>query len=76
MILPASLQTLVLSEPQKGVVQVLLNRPDRLNAIDDLMCSELHNVIAWADTAGGTLGELRVLVLRGSGRAFCSGGDM
>ena len=76
MILPGPLQTLVVAELQPGVVQVLLNRPDRLNAIDEVMCAELQTVFAWADTSGGEAGEVRVLVLRGAGRGFCSGGDL
>ncbi|RIK03790.1 MAG: hypothetical protein DCC48_15380 [Acidobacteria bacterium] len=54
-----------------GVGVVTLNRPDRLNAItwelaDDLV--ELFRDLRHRD-------EVRVIVLTGAGRGFCSGGD-
>ena len=54
------------------VGRVTLNRPDRLNAIDGAMPSELEAAIEEADADP----EVRVVVLSGSGRAFCSGYDL
>lgn len=56
-----------------GAVGILtLDRPDRLNAMSDAMWDALlaHiNAIAVDD-------EVRAVVLKGEGRAFCSGGDV
>jgi 2-(1,2-epoxy-1,2-dihydrophenyl)acetyl-CoA isomerase len=61
----------LLFEIEEGVGIVTLNRPKRLNAITwDLATDlvELFRDIRQRD-------EVRVLVLTGAGRAFCSGGD-
>lgn len=51
---------------------ITLNRPDKLNAFTTEM---LHS---WADalTECATNDDVRVIVLTGSGRGFCSGGDI
>ncbi len=61
-----------LVERAGGIVTLTMNRPDRLNAIDWDMGTALLDIIAelaWDD-------EVRVIVLKGAGRAFCSGDDM
>jgi enoyl-CoA hydratase/carnithine racemase len=61
----------VVCRVEAGVADVRLNRPAKLNALDDLMFAELIEV-------GERLRhdpELRVIVLSGEGRAFCSGLD-
>jgi enoyl-CoA hydratase len=65
-------RTLVLETPSAGVVVLQLNRPERLNAIDEVMVGELQETCAAlsADT------ETKVVVLTGSGRGFCSGIDV
>ncbi len=53
---------------RKGEVEwVTLNRPDRMNAYDAEMAQELITAIENASDAG-------VIVLTGTGRAFCAGG--
>ena len=51
---------------------VTLNRPDRLNAIDDRMWDELIEVFESAPDDP----EVRVVVVTGAGGAFCSGADL
>lgn len=54
------------------VAWVTLNRPSSLNAINDQMATDLvERVVPLADT-----NEVRVVVVRGSGRAFCAGADV
>lgn len=53
------------------VVWLTLNRPERLNAMNDRMLSELDSAL---DSLRGT--QNRVVVIRGAGRAFCAGYDV
>ena len=54
------------------VLHVTLNRPQVRNAMSLRMVRELRAVLAQAEMDGST----RVLVLRGAGGHFCSGGDI
>ncbi|MFB9835477.1 crotonase/enoyl-CoA hydratase family protein [Actinoallomurus acaciae] len=49
-----------------------LNRPDRLNAIDDELARALPRAVERADEDP----DVRVIIVRGAGRAFCSGYDL
>lgn len=62
----------MLEEPHTGVVLLRLNRPERLNAIDEVMLGEMRQTYAGlaADTS------VNVVVITGTGRGFCSGIDM
>ncbi|MCB9526008.1 MAG: enoyl-CoA hydratase family protein [Myxococcales bacterium] len=51
---------------------ITLNRPDRLNALTFASYEELRDFFAWLDGND----RVRAVVLTGSGRAFCSGGDV
>ena len=55
-----------------GVVTIILNRPDRLNALTFDVYDELRNIFRMLDTEPA----VRVIVITGTGRAFCSGGDV
>ena len=58
---------------KNGAVAVLtLDRPDRLNAMSDAMWDALYEHI----TGIAADDEVRAVVLKGEGRAFCSGGDV
>jgi enoyl-CoA hydratase/carnithine racemase len=65
-------QTLSVQTPHAGVAVLQLNRPERLNAINQLMVGELKQTLAAlaADTS------VNAVVLTGAGRGFCSGIDM
>lgn len=54
------------------VLQVTLNRPDKLNAVDEEMHGELACV--FSDVANDP--DSDVIVLTGAGRAFSAGGDI
>ncbi len=53
------------------IATVVLNAPDRLNALDETGLRELGAAYDRAQSAG-----VRALVLRGEGRAFCAGRDI
>ena len=50
-----------------------LQRPDRLNALNREMGLELHAVL---DQLAGEFPEIRVVIITGAGRGFCSGADV
>ena len=60
------------SEPLPGVALLTLTRPERLNAMDFQLVSELHGHLDDLATDLAT----RVVVLTGAGRAFCAGLDL
>ncbi len=55
-----------------GVATVTFNRPDKLNALTFEAYSDLRDLLHELPHRGDT----RVLLIRGEGRAFCSGGDV
>jgi enoyl-CoA hydratase/carnithine racemase len=61
----------VLYAARDGVATITLNRPRVLNALDRALSAALADA---ADAAGGDDG-VWVVVVRGAGRAFCSGMD-
>ena len=55
-----------------GIATITLNRPDRLNALTFAVYDELrHTFRALSDEPG-----VRVVIITGAGKAFCSGGDV
>ena len=58
-----------------GVAEVVLNAPDKLNALDPAALAELSDAYADGERMARA-GEIRALVLRGEGRAFCAGRDI
>ncbi|AZG46614.1 enoyl-CoA hydratase/isomerase family protein [Gordonia insulae] len=65
-------ETLLAEEVKPGIVVVTLNRPDRYNAMTNLMFVELEQ-LAWGLE---TEDDCRVVILTGAGKAFCSGYDL
>jgi enoyl-CoA hydratase len=59
-------------EVRDAKAYLTLNRPDRLNAIDDAMPGEIRAAVEEANADGG----VRVIVVQGAGRAFCAGYDL
>lgn len=65
-------ETLSVQTPRAGVVVLQLNRPERLNAINEVMVGELRQTVA----ALGADTSVNAVVVTGAGRGFCSGIDM
>jgi len=61
----------LLYETDEAVARITLNRPERLNTILPPMPSELEDAVHRAIGEA----EIKVIVLRGAGRAFCAGFD-
>jgi enoyl-CoA hydratase/carnithine racemase len=68
-----------MSEPSSLIVEqrsdalyIMLNRPERRNAMNDAMVAQLDAVLDRLEAAG----DIRVMVLRGAGGNFCSGMDL
>lgn len=61
-----------LYEQRNGIGWIRLNRPERLNALTFESYRELTDTFA----ALRSIDEVRSVVITGSGRAFCSGGDV
>jgi enoyl-CoA hydratase/carnithine racemase len=59
-------------EHADGVATLTLNRPDKLNALTFEGYADLRDLLAELPHRGDT----KVLVLRGEGAGFCSGGDV
>lgn len=58
-----------------GVAEIVLNAPEKLNALDPAGIAELSDAYAEAERMSQA-GDVRALVLRGEGRAFCAGRDI
>ena len=58
--------------PERWGVRLRLDRPEKLNALDGAL---VHALVAALDAAEQDP-EVRVIVLEGAGRAFCSGYDL
>lgn len=57
---------------EDGIVQVVLDRPERLNALDAASFASLHALCARLDADDA----VRAVVLTGAGRGFCAGLDL
>ena len=55
-----------------GVARLLLNRPEKRNALDDAMVAALHAAIDDAERDP----DVRVIAIAGAGSDFCAGADL
>jgi enoyl-CoA hydratase len=68
----ADYEHLRFARPEPGVLQITIDRPDRMNATNERLHRELSTV--WRDVAEDE--ETRVALITGAGRAFSAGGDL
>ena len=62
----------VIVSVEDGIGTIILNRPDKLNSFANQMRQEM--VAAVAELAGND--AVRVIVITGAGRGFCTGADV
>lgn len=69
---PAPAGPVLLETKHDGIATLVMNRPDRLNALNNELATALN------DALGSIAGDesVRVVVITGAGRAFCAGGDL
>lgn len=65
-------ETLLVDHPIPGVARLMLNRPDRYNAMTRTMFRELEEIAFALDEEH----DLRVVIISGQGKAFCAGFDL
>ena len=62
----------LITSVQHGVLTLSLNRPEKLNAIDNDLSRDLLSALTMASSDP----SVRVVVVNGNGRAFCAGRDV
>ena len=62
----------VLVDVEGPVATITLNRPEKLNALSEGLRSDLHSALAELNPGD----SVRVIRIRGAGRAFCAGYDI
>ena len=62
----------LLYEVKDGIATLTLNRPGRLNALGGTLRQDLFDAV----TRAGADPDVRVMVVTGAGKGFCSGGDV
>jgi 2-(1,2-epoxy-1,2-dihydrophenyl)acetyl-CoA isomerase len=69
---PAQVGPVLLEAKHEGIATLVLNRPERLNALNNELAAALNDAL-------GRIAEddaVHVVVITGAGRAFCAGGDL
>ncbi len=62
----------ILIEKKEGIEVLTLNRPDRMNSLNEKLAAEIVQELQEANRDD----EIRVLVLTGAGKGFCAGADV
>ncbi|MEJ0045302.1 MAG: crotonase/enoyl-CoA hydratase family protein [Rhodospirillales bacterium] len=57
---------------EAAVATITLNRPERHNALSELLIDELHGALLEADARS----DVNVILLQGAGKSFCAGYDL
>lgn len=63
---------LLVDEPEPGICRITMNRPDRMNALTFAMFEQFNDVFEKVRYDA----DVRVVIITGAGRGFCSGADL
>ncbi len=69
---PAQAGPVILETKHDGIATLVMNRPDRLNALNNELAMAVNDALA--RIAGDP--SVAVVIITGAGRAFCAGGDL
>jgi len=76
-------RVVVLDKPYKSMYQLILNNPKKINCLDYEMYKEIFDSLtsfygshSKADKKTSTDNPKRIVLIRGEGRGFCSGGNL
>jgi len=61
----------VIYESNEGICSLTLNRPDVFNALNLQLVKDLISALRKAESEP----DVRVVILKGAGKAWCAGGD-
>jgi len=70
--LPPLTSLRILHDAGSATATLLLDRPDKLNALSRVLLAEVVDACRWLDSTP----EIKVVVVRGAGRAFSAGFDL
>src|ERR1700675_531740 len=68
----ASSESVLLESASGGIVTLTMNRPEKLNAVNNDLAMALIDALSRLEHDPG----VHVVLLTGAGRAFCAGGDL
>ena len=60
------------TEVRENIAYITLNRPERLNSFDIKLGEELYNALRNISTDN----RIRAVIIKGTGKGFCGGGDV
>ena len=64
--------TLHTEKDDDGILTIKLNRPEKLNALNSQLLSELKHIVEEVKSSD----EVRGIIITGEGKAFCAGADI
>ena len=62
----------ILTNKKGSILEIILNRPDKRNALNSEFVTELRNAFSEANDDD----SIRVIILKGNGKAFSAGADL
>ncbi|MBI4772661.1 MAG: enoyl-CoA hydratase/isomerase family protein [Deltaproteobacteria bacterium] len=65
-------ETIIVEKDEKYIGDITLNRPDKLNTFSSEMAGELYDALVALDADC----DVRVILIKGAGKAFCAGIDV
>jgi enoyl-CoA hydratase/carnithine racemase len=65
-------ENLIVEIGEKYLAEITLNRPEHLNTFNSIMAGELYDALSKLDAQK----NVRVVLLKGAGKAFCAGIDV